>query len=102
MARSRSLTKEHAVVLTEVDDVLSALDERQYRPSSRPRTDLRDGIAMGPGHHRWSQRTLSLFCHCGDDTTKTCEDVMNSPLDRRACRDRWTTGSANCANGARP
>ena len=37
MARCRSLTNEHAVVLHEVDDVLSALDERQYRPSSRPR-----------------------------------------------------------------
>jgi hypothetical protein len=102
MARCRSLTKEHAVVLTEVDDVLSALDERQYRTSPRPRTDLRDCIAMGPGTPQvvsaHSQPVLPLWDH----TTKTCEDVMNSPLDRRACRDRWTTGSAMCADGARP
>jgi hypothetical protein len=86
MARCRSLTTEHAV-LTEVDDVLSALDERQCRPSSRPRTDLRDCLAMGPDTplevSAHSQPVLSLW----DDTTKTCEDVMNSPLDRCACRD---------------
>jgi hypothetical protein len=83
MARCRSLTKEHAVVLTEVDDVLSALP-------------------WGPGTPQvvsaHSQPLLPLW----DDTTKTCEDVMNSPLDRRACRDRRTTGSAMCADGARP